>query len=94
MSQVSAYGHSLPVKCSPADIAGTGTDGRHPDGNVDGANFTAFTNSFAVGGSGIDALANIAGAGPTARLLYGVIDGNHFTASVNAFSEGSAVEPT
>ena len=60
MSQVSAYGHSLPVKCSPADIAGTGTDGRHPDGIVDGADFIAFTNSFAVGRSGIDALANIA----------------------------------
>ena len=89
---MSAHSHSLPVKCSLADIAGTG--GRHPDGIVDGADFVTFINSFAVGGSGIDALANIAGSGPTAQLPYGVIDGPDFIAFVNAFAQTPAVEPT
>lgn len=86
---MSAHSHSLPVKCSLADIDGTGTDGI-----VDGADFVTFINSFAVGGSGIDALANIAGSGPTAQLPYGVIDGPDFIAFVNAFAQASAVEPT
>ncbi len=87
-NQLPAHTHSVPAFCSIADIAGGGTDGRRPDGIVDGTDFIVFINSFAVGERSIDPLADIAGAGPTGLLPDGIIDGNDFIAFVNAFAAG------
>jgi hypothetical protein len=71
-----------PARCSPADIAGGGADGRSPDGIVDGSDFTLFINSFSSG----DLLADI--------FVDGTIDGSDFIAFINSFATGDvAVDP-
>jgi len=91
------------VSCSvggtpnPADIVGGGVDGMSPDGTVDGTDFIAFINAFAIG----DVLADVTG-----RIVYypisgvsppqylevslpdGTVDGSDFIAFINGFSAG------
>ncbi len=77
-----------PTGCSLADVAGGGPTGLQPDGVVDGSDFIAFINSFAVGDPVIDPLADVAGGGPVGLDPDGVIDGTDFIAFINAFSAG------
>jgi uncharacterized membrane protein len=76
------------IRCSPADVAGAGETGTEPDGIVDGSDFIAFINSFAIGDASIDALADIAGAGELGDEPDGTIDGTDFIAFINAFAIG------
>jgi hypothetical protein len=76
-----------PLVCL-ADVAGGGPTGLTPDGTVDGADFVAFINSFAIGDATIDPLADIAGSGPTGTQPDGTIDGADFIAFINAFAAG------
>jgi hypothetical protein len=50
------------------------------DGLVDGNDFVAFINSFAVGDVAVDPVADV--------VVDGVIDGNDFVAFINAFAAG------
>ncbi len=77
-----------PASCSPADLAGGGTDGRSPDGIVDGSDFVAFINSFSAGDVSIDPLADVAGGGTNGDQPDGIIDGSDFIAFINAFAAG------
>lgn len=77
-----------PCACSAADIAGGGPTGLQPDGTVDGNDFVAFINSFALGDPAISAIADLAGGGPDGNLADGVIDGTDFVAFINAFAIG------
>lgn len=61
-----------PVGCSPADVLA--------DGVVDGSDFVAFINSFAIGDVTIDPVADI--------NRDGIVDGNDFVAFINAFAIG------
>ncbi len=74
--------------CSPADTAGGGTTGNEPDGTVDGTDFIAFINSFAIGDAAVDPLADIAGGGDTGLEPDGTIDGTDFIFFINAFAIG------
>ena len=77
--------------CSIADVAGTGGSGgsvRCGDGTVDGSDFIAFINSFAVGDAAVDAAADVAGGGADGLLPDGTIDGADFIAFINAFAVG------
>ncbi len=75
----SALSNSL----SPADIVqGGGEPG--PDGTVDGSDFIAFINAFAIG----DWPADIAGGGANADRPDGTVDGSDFIAFINAFAIG------
>ena len=76
-----------PLVCL-ADVAGGGANGLQPDGSVDGADFVAFINSFAIGDPSIDPLADVAGGGPTGTQPDGTIDGADFIAFINAFAAG------
>ena len=65
--------------CSPADIVG-GAAGPGPDGTLDGSDFIAFINSFAIGEAVID---------PAADLdRDGTIVGSVFLTFINAFALG------
>ncbi len=77
-----------PTACSLADIVGAGADGNQPDGIVDGSDFVAFINSFAVGDRTLDALADVAGGGADGLSPDGIIDGSDFIAFINAFAAG------
>ena len=70
-------------QCSIGDIAGGGPSGLLPDGILDGSDFVAFINSFSIGDSAIDDLADIAPPGGDA-----IIDGNDFIVFINAFAAG------
>jgi sulfatase modifying factor 1 len=75
--RVAASAPSSP--CSPADIVG-GAAGPGPDGTLDGNDFIAFINSFAIGEAAID---------PAADLdRDGTIDGSDFVNFINAFALG------
>ncbi len=74
--------------CLEADIAGGGDAGNEPDGTVDGTDFIAFINSFAIGDAAVDPLADIAGGGDTGLEPDGTIDGTDFIAFINAFAIG------
>jgi hypothetical protein len=76
------------MRCSLADIAGAGFTMRSPDGSVDGSDFIAFINSFAIGEAVIDPLADVAGVGADGLSPDGVIDGTDFIAFINAFAVG------
>lgn len=76
------------TSCSLADVAGSGANGQSPDGIVDGADFIAFINSFAVGDPAIDSTADVAGSGPSNDQPDGIIDGTDFIAFINAFAAG------
>jgi len=76
------------LPCSLADIAGAGPAGLDPDGIVDGSDFIAFINSFAVGDPTIDPLADVAGGGAAGLSPDGIIDGSDFIAFINAFTVG------
>ena len=69
--------------CSPADVAPPGGDG-----TVDGSDFIAFINSFAIGDASVDPVADITGGGPTGEQPDGTIDGSDFIAFINAFAIG------
>ncbi len=71
-----------------ADLAGGGITGLSPDGTVDGTDFIAFINSFAIGDASADSLADVAGAGPSGLAPDGTIDGSDFIAFINAFASG------
>jgi hypothetical protein len=71
-----------------ADLAGGGDDGFEADGTVDGADFIAFINSFALGDVSIDSKADLVGEGLIGRDPDGTIDGSDVIAFVNAFSAG------
>ena len=71
-----------------ADLAGGGITGLSPDGTVDGTDFIAFINSFAIGDASADPLADVAGAGPSGLAPDGTIDGSDFIAFINAFASG------
>ena len=74
--------------CLEADIAGGGDAGNEPDGTVDGTDFIAFINSFALGDAAVDPLADIAGGGDTGLEPDGTIDGTDFIFFINAFAIG------
>jgi hypothetical protein len=74
--------------CLEADIAGGGDAGNEPDGTVDGTDFIAFINSFAIGDATVDPLADIAGGGDTGLEPDGTIDGTDFIFFINAFAIG------
>ncbi len=74
--------------CSLADVAGGGDTGTEPDGTVDGSDFIAFINSFAIGDAAVDATADVAGGGDTGEQPDGTIDGSDFIAFINAFAIG------
>ncbi len=74
--------------CSLADIAGGGPDGRSSNGIIDGTDYIAFVNSFAIGDATVDPLADIAGGGATGEQPDGTIDGSDFIAFINAFAIG------
>jgi hypothetical protein len=74
--------------CLEADIAGGGDAGNEPDGTVDGTDFIAFINSFAIGDAAIDPAADIAGGGDTGLEPDGTIDGTDFIFFINAFAIG------
>jgi hypothetical protein len=61
--------------------------GSGPDGTVDGADFIAFINSFAIGEPAIDPAADITGGGDGSQP-DGTIDGSDFIAFINAFAAG------
>jgi hypothetical protein len=71
-----------------AQLAITGSIGTTPacladvvaDGSVDGGDFIAFINSFAIGDASIDPVADV--------IVDGTIDGNDFIAFINAFAAG------
>jgi probable HAF family extracellular repeat protein len=79
----------LAERCSLADLVGTGGG---PvvcgDSTIDGADFIAFINSFAIGDATIDPLADVAGAGDDGLEPDGTIDGSDFIAFINAFAIG------
>jgi hypothetical protein len=74
--------------CLEADIVGGGAAGNEPDGTVDGTDFIAFINSFAIGDATVDPLADIAGGGDTGLEPDGTIDGTDFIFFINAFAIG------
>ena len=83
----------IPAVCL-ADLAG-GTDIGLPaggqDGSVDGTDFIAFINSFAIGSVAVDPTADVAGGTNTGRPAGGpdgTIDGTDFIAFINAFAAG------
>ncbi len=57
------------------------------DGSIDGSDFIAFINSFAIGDASVDPVADIVDAGGTAPG-DGTIDGSDFIAFINAFGAG------
>jgi len=71
-----------------ADISGGGAVGNDPDGTVDGSDFIAFINSFAIGDAFVDDKADVAGAGENGDQPDGTIDGTDFIAFINAFGAG------
>jgi len=79
----------LAERCSLADLVGTGGG---PlvcgDSTIDGSDFIAFINSFAIGDATIDPLADVAGAGDDGLEPDGTIDGSDFIAFINAFAIG------
>jgi probable HAF family extracellular repeat protein len=74
--------------CLEADIAGGGDLANEPDGTVDGTDFIAFINSFALSDAAVDPLADIAGGGDTGLEPDGTIDGTDFIFFINAFAIG------
>ena len=74
--------------CLQADVAGGGDSGLEPDGTVDGTDFVAFINSFAIGDATVDPIADVAGGGVTGDDADGTIDGSDFIAFINAFAIG------
>ena len=74
--------------CSAADIAGGGPDGLSFDGVVDGTDFVAFFNAFAVGDATLDPRADIAGGGPDGLSPDGIVDGTDLITFMNAFVAG------
>jgi hypothetical protein len=72
-----------------ADVAGgTAPSGPAPDGTIDGTDFIAFINSFAIGDTAVDPLADVAGSGSDGLDPDGTIDGSDFIAFINAFAAG------
>ena len=71
-----------------SDLVGTGDDGREPDGTVDGSDFVAFINSFAIGDASVDPVADVAGGGANALEPDGTIDGSDFIEFINSFVAG------
>jgi len=69
-----------------ADVVGNGVP--VPDGIVDGNDFIAFINSFAIGDATVDPVADIAGADDDGLAPDGTIDGTDFIAFINAFAVG------
>jgi hypothetical protein len=74
--------------CSLADIAGGGPDGRSSNGIIDGTDYIAFVNSFAIGDATVDPMADIAGGGDIGLEPDGTIDGTDFIFFINAFAIG------
>jgi hypothetical protein len=75
--------------CSIADIAGGGPDGLSYDAMIDGNDFIAFFNSFAIGDVTVDPRADVAGDNGINTLQPdGVIDGTDFIEFINAFAIG------
>jgi len=68
-----------------ADLVADGAPGR--DGTIDGSDFIAFINSFAIGDAEIDPAADICDGGGTPPG-DGTIDGADFVAFINAFAAG------
>jgi hypothetical protein len=77
-----------PCPCSVADVAGDGPAGLNSDGTVDGTDFIAFFNSFAIGDPAISPVADITGGPGIGSSPDGTIDGNDFIAFINAFALG------
>jgi hypothetical protein len=65
-----------------ADLVGAGGIPA-PDGTIDGEDFLAFINAFAIG----EAAADIAGGGDGLEP-DGTVDGSDFIAFINAFAAG------
>lgn len=74
--------------CPLADIAGGGGDGRLPDGTVDGTDFIAFMNSYALGDIAVDPLADIYGGAEGGTDPNGVIDDYDFFMFTFSFASG------
>jgi hypothetical protein len=75
---------SVSARCSVADLPLGGC----ADGTVDGSDFIAFINSFAIGDPTVDPAADISGGGPNADQPDGTIDGTDFIDFINAFAIG------
>jgi hypothetical protein len=71
----------------PSCLADLAIDGQ-PDGTVDGSDFIAFVNSFAIGDASVDPLADVAGGGDDGLAPDGTVDGSDFIAFINAFAVG------
>ena len=71
----------------PICLADLAIDGQ-PDGTVDGSDFIAFVNSFAIGDASVDPLADVAGGGDDGLAPDGTVDGSDFIAFINAFAVG------
>lgn len=88
-SQTTPVDLSAAGRCSLADIVGTdGGPVLCGDATVDGSDFVAFINSFAVADPSIDPLADVAGGGGDGLQPDGIIDGTDFVAFINAFAIG------
>jgi hypothetical protein len=80
---------TAPSRCSLADLVGTlGGPVVCGDSTVDGSDFIAFINSFAIGDAAVDATADVAGGGDNGEQPDGTIDGSDFIAFINAFAIG------
>ncbi len=73
---------------NPADVVDA--SGNPPgDNTVDGDDFIAFINSFAIGDVTVNSIADVVGGdGPNATGPDGTIDGSDFIAFMNGFAEG------
>jgi hypothetical protein len=74
--------------CLVADLVGGGDDGLQRDGILDGSDFIAFINSFAIGDATVDPKADVAGGGIVGLDPDGTIDGTDFIIFINVFAAG------
>jgi hypothetical protein len=74
--------------CLVADLVGGGDDGLQRDGILDGSDFIAFINSFAIGDATVDPKADVAGGGLVGLDPDGTIDGTDFIIFINVFAAG------
>ncbi len=78
-----------PCACSLADVAGGPlANVKNPDGMVDGNDFVAFINAFAIGDAVAGPQADVAGGGANGLGPDGEVDAADFVEFVNAFMAG------
>jgi hypothetical protein len=81
--------HVGPCACSIADVAGGPlANVKNPDAMVDGNDFVAFINAFAIGDAVVGPQADVAGGGVDGLEPDGTVDAADFVEFVNAFVAG------